>query len=134
MRVQQQRVVGEQVPDRLARSLAYQREWFCRQSLRGAEVRFVPIDFTSDADGLQPVDYGADALWEALEAALPLGLRGMIEQFREGRRVLEPVDLTGIFQFAREVEAVPESAPSKKPVARRPGAARKPVRKAPARR
>jgi uncharacterized protein (DUF697 family) len=83
-----ERVVGEQVPDRLARSLAYQREWFCRQSLRGAEVRFVPIDFTSDADGLQPVDYGADALWEALEAALPLGLRGMIEQFREGRRVL----------------------------------------------
>ncbi len=28
--------------------------------------------------------------------------------FREGRRVLEPVDLTGIFQLAQKVEATPE--------------------------
>lgn len=83
-----ERLVGEVVPERLARSLAHQQQWFNRQSLRGASVRFVPIDFTSKEDGLEPVDYGAEALWEALEAALPAGLRGMIEQFREGRQTL----------------------------------------------
>lgn len=83
-----ERVVGEQVPEGLARALAYQREWFSRQSFRGVHVQFVPIDFTCGEDGLEPVDYGVDALWEALEAALPMGLRGMMEQFREGRRAL----------------------------------------------
>lgn len=50
--------------------------------------------------------------------------------FREGRRVLEPVDLTGIFQLARTVEVPPEPPPK----AKRAATARKIVRKPPARR
>jgi uncharacterized protein (DUF697 family) len=64
------------VPHELARSLLAQREWFDREP-----VRFVPLDFTFADHGqpvYEPADYGLDALWDALEAALPLGLREMI--------------------------------------------------------
>lgn len=66
----------DSVPHELARSLAAQRAWFDREP-----VRFVPLDFTY-ADHRQqvyePSDYGLDALWETLEAAVPLGLREMV--------------------------------------------------------
>ncbi len=64
------------VPSELARSLAAQRAWFTE-----APVRFVPLDFTFADYGqrvYEPSDYGLDTLWEALEAALPLGLREMV--------------------------------------------------------
>lgn len=49
--------------------------------------------------------------------------------FREGRRVLEPVDLTGIYQLAQRVEASPE--PPQPAVKKRTPAKKTVIRKAP---
>ena len=68
------------VPQDLARSLASQREGFA-----GYRARFVPVDFTMPEDGFEPEHYGLDALWEAIEEAVPLGLRGMLQETREAR-------------------------------------------------
>lgn len=65
------------VPRELARSLLAQREAFAR-----LDARFVPVDFTLPEDGFDPEHYGLDALWEAIEEAVPLGLRAMLR----GRR------------------------------------------------
>ena len=70
-----------EVPSDLARSLAAQREWF-----KGVDARFVPIDFTLPGDGFEPEFYGLDALWAAIEEALPLGLRAMLEDTRDTRQ------------------------------------------------
>ncbi|MDD5034382.1 MAG: DUF697 domain-containing protein [Methylococcaceae bacterium] len=59
-------------PD-LCRSLLKQREWF-----DGMNARFVPLDFTLAEDGYEPRDYGIEALWDAIEETLPLGLRAML--------------------------------------------------------
>jgi uncharacterized protein (DUF697 family) len=71
-----QEPLPDTVPQELARSLRAQREWFVDRP-----PRFVPLDFTF-ADHNQrvyePADYGLDALWEAIEAAVPLGLREMV--------------------------------------------------------
>lgn len=57
-------------PDSLVRALAHQRSLF--QSLPGpGALAFVPIDFTQAGDGFDPVDYGREALVEALIAAAP---------------------------------------------------------------
>lgn len=61
------------VPSDLSRSLAAQRELFL-----GLNARFVPVDFTLPEDGFAEEHYGLDALWDAIEDALPLGLRGML--------------------------------------------------------
>ncbi len=71
------------VPVDLARSLLVQREAFAR-----FQPAFVPADFTLPGDGYRPEHYGLDALWEAIEDALPLGLRAML---RSGRRPLKDV-------------------------------------------
>lgn len=63
------------VPDALARSLDRQREAF--QGI--PDVRFVAVDFTLPEDGYEPVNYGLDALWSAIEEALSLGLRSLIQ-------------------------------------------------------
>ncbi len=63
------------VPPDLRISLLKQRD-----SFSGIDAVFVPIDFTLLEDGFEPADYGADALWQALEEALPFGLRDMLEQ------------------------------------------------------
>lgn len=63
-----------QVPANLSRSLAAQRELF-----RDSHMRFVPVDFTLREDGYEIQNYGLDALWTAIEEALPLGLRGMLQ-------------------------------------------------------
>jgi Uncharacterized protein/domain associated with GTPases len=62
------------VPQELARSLLKQREWFA-----DIEARFVAVDFTLPEDGYTPVNYGIDALWAAIEMALPLGLQAMLQ-------------------------------------------------------
>jgi uncharacterized protein (DUF697 family) len=62
------------VPADLARSLATQREAFAE-----FEPRFVPVDFTQHGDGFEPEHYGIEALWDAIEVELPLGLRGILE-------------------------------------------------------
>ena len=71
-----QETFSESVPNELARSLAAQRRWF-----DDMPARFVPLDFTFADHGqrvYKPADYGLDALWDALEAAVPLGLREMV--------------------------------------------------------
>ncbi len=69
---------SEIVPIDLARSLKYQRQEFA-----GLGNRFVAVDFTLPDDGLLPEFYGKEALGSAIEAALPLGLRDMLEQQQE---------------------------------------------------
>ncbi len=57
--------------------------------------------------------------------------------FREGRRVLEPVDITGIYQLSRRVEASPEPEPAKaarKAPTRKRTPAKRPVSRKTARR
>jgi uncharacterized protein (DUF697 family) len=71
------------VPSDLTRSLLAQREWF-----RGENIYFVPVDFTHEEDGLPPPDYGLDALWATIETAIPLGLREMLRQTPEARKML----------------------------------------------
>jgi len=66
----------------LARSLACQRELFDGDPA----VRFVPVDFTLPEDGFEPEHYGLDALWEAIEEAIPLGLRAMLADRRRPLR------------------------------------------------
>jgi len=41
------------------------------------------VDFTLPEDGYEPVDYGLDELWEAIDVQLPLGLRSMLQQHEE---------------------------------------------------
>jgi uncharacterized protein (DUF697 family) len=62
------------VPPDLARSLAAQRALF-----EHVADQFVAVDLTLPQDGFDPEHYGIDALWTAIEAVLPLGLRGILE-------------------------------------------------------
>jgi len=57
----------------LRRSLAFQRGLFDRMPGRGPIV-FVPIDFTTEADGLHPADFGMNALADALVGVAPQAL------------------------------------------------------------
>ncbi len=70
-----------EVPRDLARSLASQRRWFERY-----EARFVAVDFTLPEDDYYPEHYGLDALWMAIEDAVPLGLRAMMHEHRKAFR------------------------------------------------
>lgn len=76
----------EEVPEDLRRSLAAQREWFADY-----DARFVPVDLTLPEDGFATEHYGLDALWEAIEEALPLGLRNMMRQTRDVRKALRSI-------------------------------------------
>jgi uncharacterized protein (DUF697 family) len=69
------------VPKDIARSLASQREL-----MADYQARFVPVDFTLAEDGYEPEHYGLDALWAALEDAVPLGLRAMLHDQRRPLR------------------------------------------------
>jgi len=71
------------VPHDLARSLAAQREWFADD-----RARFAPVDFTLPEDGYEPELYGLEALWSAIEEALPMGLWAMLRESPEARRSL----------------------------------------------
>lgn len=57
------------VSEHLTRSLAYQRTLLT--DVASNEHSFVPIDFTQPGDGLVPVNYGREALVEALTNAAP---------------------------------------------------------------
>jgi uncharacterized protein (DUF697 family)/predicted GTPase len=69
------------VPENLVRSLAAQREAFA-----SLKAQFVPVDFTLPEDEFQPEHYGLDALWAAIEDAIPLGLRAILEENRRSLR------------------------------------------------
>jgi len=57
------------LPEPLRRALRAQRKTF--SDLPGAAARFVVVDFTAPEAGFTPVNFGAEALWDALEAVLP---------------------------------------------------------------
>jgi uncharacterized protein (DUF697 family) len=65
--------------DALDRSLAAQRATFRTLPGSGA-VTFVAVDFTQAGDGLEPEDYGVDALWAALEAGSADGVVSMVRR------------------------------------------------------
>lgn len=69
------------VPHDLARSLISQRAWFADY-----RARLVPVDFTLPEDGYEPEHYGLEALWAAVEDAVPLGLRAMMQGDRRALR------------------------------------------------
>jgi uncharacterized protein (DUF697 family) len=54
-------------------------------------ARFVAVDFTLPEDGFEPVDYGLETLWCAIEETLPLGLRGMLQDAEKTRKSLRDV-------------------------------------------
>lgn len=58
------------LPPDLLRSLAFQRSLFATLPGTGT-LTFVPIDFTKSEDGFTPVDFGLDALSEALAQVAP---------------------------------------------------------------
>jgi uncharacterized protein (DUF697 family) len=62
------------IPEDVVRSLLKQREWF-----HTVDAQFVVVDFTLPDDNLTPLNYGIDALWTAIERALPLGLRALLQ-------------------------------------------------------
>lgn len=61
------------IPPDLMRALAYQRSLFDKLPGRGA-ILFVPVDLTRPGDGLPPVNYGLDALTEALATVAPASM------------------------------------------------------------
>ncbi|MCK9606852.1 MAG: GTP-binding DUF697 domain-containing protein [Methylomonas sp.] len=75
-------------PADLARSLNVQRQHF-----KDLNAQFVAVDLTQEQDGYVPADYGLDALWSAIELALPTGLRQMLLQNRAQRDQLNDVYL-----------------------------------------
>src|SRR5262249_22473718 len=58
------------LPHALRLALDYQRKLF--DGLRGRQPRFVPIDFTTPADGFPPCDYGLEVLSRVLSEAFPV--------------------------------------------------------------
>ena len=69
---------AEVAPDVL-RALHHQRTLFSAIPGKG-ELRFVPIDFTQAGDGLEPQDYGREALVESLVAAAPAAVATVVAQ------------------------------------------------------
>ena len=66
-----------EVPVDLGRALRAQRDRL--GSLPGtAPVRWVPVDLTLPEDGYDPVYYGLEALWTAIESASTLGLQALL--------------------------------------------------------
>ncbi|MCQ8127023.1 GTPase family protein [Methylomonas rivi] len=73
-------------PPELARSLNMQRQHF-----KDLNARFAAVDLTQQEDGYVPIDYGLDALWSAIESALPTGLRQMLLQSQAQSDLLNDV-------------------------------------------
>ena len=72
------------VPQDLSRALAYQRGLFGSLPGSGA-VRFVPIDFVHEGDGLDPRHYGLEALLDAIQAAAPEGLAATLGEIERSK-------------------------------------------------
>jgi uncharacterized protein (DUF697 family) len=71
--------VPETVPESLARALTHQRALLGNIPGRVAPT-FASIDFTQPGDGLDPQDYGRDALIAALVAAAPSAVKIALEE------------------------------------------------------
>jgi uncharacterized protein (DUF697 family) len=66
------------LPVDLRRCLARQRD-LVRAVPGAAPILFVPVDLTVAGDGLDPLDYGLDALTDALVRAAPAAMRAVLE-------------------------------------------------------
>ncbi|CAE6491306.1 conserved membrane hypothetical protein [Nitrosomonas nitrosa] len=72
------------IPDELRRALLAQRAAFGK--LPGsAPISWVAVDLTLAEDGFEPVNYGLEALWQAIELLLPLGLQHQLTGEQEVR-------------------------------------------------
>ncbi len=65
-----------QVPNDLSRALAEQRRRL--GALPGSPPQWVPVDLTQPEDGWEPVNYGLDALWSAIEQVSTLRLQALL--------------------------------------------------------
>jgi len=72
-------LAGSAVPGLLARALEHQRTLFGKIPGR-APPTFAAIDFTQPGDGLEPPDYGREALTAALVAAAPAAVRAALTE------------------------------------------------------
>ncbi|MBR9980842.1 MAG: hypothetical protein KFF50_07430, partial [Desulfatitalea sp.] len=65
------------VPSPLGRAIIAQRRELGTLTGTG-ECFWVPIDLTQPEDGIDPADYGLEALWDAIESATAFGLQAML--------------------------------------------------------
>ncbi len=82
----QQDPLPNSVPSDLSRSLSKQRELF-----QDITTDFIPVDLTLPEDGYDIEHYGLDALWDAIETKLPLGLRVMLQDASPMRKHLKGI-------------------------------------------
>lgn len=76
------------LPAELRRALLAQRA--AAEKLPGATpVRWVAVDLTVPEDGFEPPNYGLEALWQAIEFMLPLGLQHQLTSEQEVRDLYE---------------------------------------------
>ncbi|SDY63603.1 YcjF family protein [Nitrosomonas sp. Nm58] len=76
------------LPVELRRALLAQRA--AAEKLPGATpVRWVAVDLTVPEDGFEPPNYGLEALWQAIEFMLPLGLQHQLTSEKEVRDLYE---------------------------------------------
>ncbi|WP_394753823.1 YcjF family protein [Crenothrix sp.] len=80
----QQKPFPAQVSSALAQVLLHQQDWF-----KALPVHFVPVDFTLPEDGFEPVHYGLDTLWDAIENVLPLGAIGLLRGTEHHKALLD---------------------------------------------
>jgi predicted GTPase len=64
------------IPRELRNALAYQRGLFA--TVKGEPPLFVPVDFTQEADGFAPLDYGKAALTDAIVQVAPESVRRLV--------------------------------------------------------
>jgi uncharacterized protein (DUF697 family) len=85
----------ELVPRRLANALAFQRDLF--KGLKGTAPRFVPVDFTQASDGFEQMEYGRQALIDAILEVAPTSVQRLIrlqlQQEKSGQPALLDQDL-----------------------------------------
>lgn len=74
----------ESVPRELRNALAYQRGLF--DKIKGTKPLFVPVDFTPEADGFTPHDYGRAALMDGILVVAPEGVRLLVKMRLEQER------------------------------------------------
>lgn len=67
----------ENVPRRLLNALEYQRGLFAK--IKGGKPLFVPVDFTVEADGFEPHDYGKPMLMDGILKVAPEGVRLLVK-------------------------------------------------------
>lgn len=70
------------VPVDLRRALLAQRSAL-KQLPGSAPMCWVAVDLTLPEDGFEPADYGLEALWQAIESLLPLGLQHQLSGDKE---------------------------------------------------